>query len=160
MATGAAFASDHALAAFAGTYRYVGGKNQVEKLEKAVEEACEGMNFVVRPLAQPRIVKSLYPVATVNFRVSGSQTSIARPGIPTMTGDPDGGRFSWVDKRGLKSKVSFDWKGSTLRVVVKQSDGYSVVDWRFSDGGRLGFRMKIEHDKLTNTLRYGLSYKR
>lgn len=153
-------AAVHPIASFAGTYRYVGGQKQITKLHAAIDEVCQEMNFVFRQFAQPRLEKSLKPVPKVEFRVSGSQTTIVRPGIPTMQGNVDGGRFSWKDKRGVKSNVTFRWNDDALKISVKQSDGQSQLNWHFKDEGRMTLRMKIEHEKLPSPLRYALSYKR
>ena len=129
-------------------------------MHAAVDDVLQDINFVVRTMAQPRLHKGLHPVSSVTFKVTGSVTSISRPGIPTMTGNADGGRFSWVDKRGIDTKVNFSWNDGHLRVVCKQSDGHSVLDWRFKDEGRLGFHMKIVHERLSKPLSYAYSYKR
>ena len=160
LATRSAVAADHPMLSFAGKYRYAGGEKQVSKLHAAIDEVCAEMNFVFRQFAQPRLQKSLEPVATVDFRISGSQIAIVRPGIPTIEGPVDGSRFSWNDKRGVKSTVIFRWVDDTLQVSIKQSDGKSMLKWRFQDEGRLTLNMKIEHDKLPSSLRYSLSYKR
>jgi hypothetical protein len=160
LAAGRVHAAEHPIASYAGTYRYVGGQKQIARMHEAVDEVCRDLNFVLRNFAQPRLEQGLRPVPRVTFQVTGSHTTISRPGIPTMAGNANGGRFSWVDKRGIDTKVNFKWKGDTLRVVCRQSDGHSVLDWRFRDEGRLGFRMKIVHEKLSKPLSYSYSYKR
>ena len=157
---GTSLAGPDGLHSFAGTYKYSGGKKQIDELHAAIDEVCEEMNFVFRQFARPKLVKSLEPVKTAEFTFTGRQAKLVRPGIPTMEGVVDGGRFAWKDPEGRKSTVTFREGDKALLVRVKQKDGLSRLNWHFRPGGGLTLRASIDHDKLPKTLKYKLSYKR
>lgn len=155
-------ATDPGPTAIAGNYRYSGGDKQREQLIEAIEAVVADMNFIARPIARKRLRESNLPSAELHLVFSDDEITIARPGRPTVSAPLDGSMVVWKSPDGDEFEVRHRLVGDHRLVQEFVGDGNRsenifALD---PDGSRLTVQTTITADRLPETLRFSMSYRR
>jgi hypothetical protein len=154
---------DSALQRYVGTYRYVGGAEEIRALDAAIDEVVSQMNFLIRGIARRRLREPNLPSEKVIISSKDEQIRIDRPGQPTVSAPADGRPVTWrhpEDGDVFEVQHGIDERG----VLYQRFKGErSVSRNRFvfaDDGESLIIHTEIEADRLPAPLRFKMSYRR
>ncbi len=143
----------------AGSYVYIPERSA--NIEKAVEQTVADMNFVARPVARSRLVKTNQPYQRITLGLNGEQVSITtdkRAPIVTKAGTPG---VSWTREDGERMQVSTAWTGPVLVQTFAAEDGKRVNHFQLNaEGKELAVKVHVSSSKLKKPLTYTLVYKR
>ena len=146
---------------FAGNYTYAGGDKQRAAYDAAVEKGIEGIFFAVRPIARGKVKDKTEIKTAIGFAFANGQiTSIANGEAPAASKD-DGTPMPFKhagENVKLSQKITGD--GHLLQ-TFSSADGTRVNDYVLSaDGKMLTVGVTITASKLTNPVKYTLTYRR
>ena len=147
--------------AFSGSYRYVGGEAEIERLDEAIETVVQKMNFLFRSIARRRIRAPNLPSEQLLLRASEGEIRIERPGRPTVSAPADGTAVRWMAPGGDAFFVRHHVEGGQLHQSFQGRSSLSVNDMELSpDGRRLVVHTSIQATRLPGTLRFSFTYER
>ncbi len=156
-------ASDTALERFVGTYRYVGGEEEIQALDRAIEDVVAQMIFFIRGIARRRLRAPNLPSKEVSVLSDKAQIRIVRPGQPEVSAPADGEPITWrhpTDGDVFRVSHGIDEKGA----LYQRFEGdRSVSRNRFvlgKDAKRLTIHTEITADRLPAPLRFKMTYAR
>lgn len=155
--------SDAALERFIGTYRYVGGEDEIQALDRAIDEVVAQMNFFVRGIARRRLRAPNLPSKEVTVVAENEQIRIVRPGQPEVSAPADGEPITWrhpIDGDVFRVRHGIDAQGA----LYQRFEGdRSVSRNRFvlgKDAKRMTIHTEITADRLPTPLRFKMTYER
>ncbi|KPK16155.1 MAG: hypothetical protein AMJ62_06585 [Myxococcales bacterium SG8_38] len=154
---------DPKLQRYIGTYRYVGGDQDIEALDAAIEEVVSQMNFLIRGIARRRLRAPNLPSKRVIVSVEEGQIQIDRPGQPEVSAPADGKPITWrhpEDGDVFEVRHGVDAQGALYQRFAGER---SVSRNRFvlgDDGESLTIHTVITADRLPAPLRFKMSYQR
>ncbi len=100
-------ASDPELLPLLGTYRFAGGQEETQEVERAIDEAVEEMNVFIRGIARRRLQEPNLPTDELRISLGGDMITIARTGQPKVSAPATGKRVPWRNPRnGNELEVS------------------------------------------------------
>lgn len=152
-----------AIQKFLGTYRYVGGKAQIDELDAAIEEVVSEMNFFIRGIARRRLREPNLPSEEVTIAFDDGSIRIDRPGQPQVSAPANGRAITWrhpEDGDVFEVQHGIDGQG---RLYQRFEGERSVSRNRFvlgEDGETLTIHTHIEANRLPAPLRFRMSYRR
>jgi hypothetical protein len=154
---------DSALQRYVGTYRYIGGAEEIRALDAAIEEVVSQMNFLIRGIARRRLREPNLPSEKLIISSKDEQIRIDRPGQPAVSAPADGRPITWrhpEDGDVFEVQHGIDERG----VLYQRFKGErSVSRNRFvfpDDGESLIIHTEIEADRLPAPLRFKMTYRR
>ena len=147
-----------ALDRYAGTYRVL--PRECDEIRPVVERAVARMNFLIRPIARSRLMKTqiLFPTITVistdtEFRirhVNGTEIAHADLSSAVKAKAPDG--------TDITVRVS---AGPPLVESYESTDGQRENTYHLSpDGSKLTVQVRVSSPRLPDEIRYRLVYER
>jgi len=161
--TAEAKASQTELQRFVGTYRYVGGDEEIRALDRAIEDVVAQMNFFIRGIARRRLRAPNLPSKEVSVLSENGQIRIVRPGQPEVSAPADGEPITWrhpTDGDVFRVSHGIDHKGA----LSQRFEGdRSVSRNRFvldEDAKRMTIHTEITADRLPAPLRFEMTYER
>ncbi len=152
-----------ALQRFAGTYRYVGGDEEIEALDRAIDQVVSQMNFFIRGIARRRLRAPNLPSKELGVFLEKGQIRIDRPGQPEVSAPADGKPITWrhpsdgdvfrvshgIDDQGaLYQRFEGERSVSLNRFILSESDK------------RVTIHTVITADRLPAPLRFKMTYER
>jgi hypothetical protein len=148
--------------ALEGTFVLVEKQENVEKaIEAAIDKTVEPLNFVVRPIAKHRLMKTNNPYKRITIALPEGRVSIVTDArAPILT--PDGGKpIQWKREDGEVFDVSARWENGVLKQTFEAPDGKRVNTFEVSDdGSELILEVTVTSEKLKKPLVYKVFYKR
>lgn len=150
-----------AQARFAGTFRYVGGEAQRQNLQAAIEAAVMELNALIRGIGRKRLTEANPIREQITFAVDGDRvTATFAPGR-TISGILGGPAVPWTSDSGKPVTVAFSLVKGRLVMNFTADDGTRRAVYTLDESGdKLTMSVTITSERLTNPLKYALSYKR
>jgi hypothetical protein len=137
---------------------FSGGRAQLSRLDAAIESAIADMPGVLRPFARRRLRASHRPGGPIELVRSPGRIQIRMSGKPTIEGRPESA-FGWTGVTGERYRVTIAPRPSSdLDIRFKGDHGTTLLSMRGS--GPLTVSLVADDDRLGDTLRFALSYKR
>jgi len=146
---------------FAGSYRCVGGEAQRTELEAASEAAVQELNALIRGIGRKRLKESNVIRDSITIAVDGDKvTTTFAPGR-SVGGKLEGPSVPWTSDSGKPLTVKFSLvKGRLVMTFTADDGGRKSVFTLNETGDRMTLSVTITSERLTNPLKYALSYKR
>jgi len=144
-----------------GTYRYVGGAAQRQRLESAIDRTVQQLNALIRGIGRRRLTESNQIRDAVELKIQGDKvTTIFTPG-GTVTTTLGASAISWTTDTGKSVKVKSALVKGRLVQDFQADDGSRrnvfTVD---ASGDKLTLSVTIRSDRMPEPLKYALSYRR
>jgi len=146
---------------FAGTYRFVGGETQRQELEAAIEAAVQELNALIRGIGRKRLKESNVIREQISIAVDGDKVTTTFAAGRTISGRLEGPAVPWTSDTGKPLQVKFSLvKGRLVQTFTADDGGRRSVFTLNDAGDRMTLSVTITSERLTNPLKYALSYKR
>ena len=100
--TAQAEASDPEPFPLLGTYRFAGGLEETQKVERAIDEAVDEMNLFIRGIARRRLREPNLPTDELRISLGGDTITVARTGQPKVSAPATGKREHSRHKRPFR----------------------------------------------------------
>jgi len=149
-----------ALGQLAGTYSYVGNRNDDEAVIKAQSDAATaGMSRMELKRAAPRLESSTrIPERVVIAQRSGNIVFEMDDYVVTV---PDnGGTATVTTPLGESADASFDLETATLLQSVAKTGGRKRNTFRFDETGKLVMQIRVTNSRLAAPVVFTLRYAR
>lgn len=150
-------------APLAGAYRFIGGESEIERMDRAIDDAVEELNFLIRGLARRRLREPNFPSERLRIVEEGAQIRIERTGQPDIAAPADGSPIEWRNpENGNTLEIRHEMAGPrVLEQQMRGDRGLSVNRYVLSDdGSNLTVRTVITADKLSAPVRFSTTYAR
>ena len=146
---------------FAGTFRYAGGEAQRQGLEAAIEAAASELNALIRGIGRKRLKESNPVREQITIAVDGDKVSMTFEPGRTVTGRLEGPSVPWTSDSGKPVQVTFSLvKGRLVQTFKAEDGGRRSVYSLDETGARLTLSVTITSERLSNPLKYALTYRR
>lgn len=151
------------LGRISGTYRYVGGEEEVRAVEQAIDEVVDQMNVFIRGIARRRLRAPNLPTNELRITLEDGQIRVVRTGQPEIAAPQSGERVAWRNPRNgnelqVAHRVNSD---GVLEQSLVGDNGVSTNSFIPStDGLRLSIRTVIRAEKLPAPIRFSTTYRR
>lgn len=159
---GDAAALEQESARIVGTYRFVGGAAEVDRVERAIDDTVDEMNVFIRGIARRRLKAPNLPTDALHITCDEGLITVARTGQPPISAPADGTPVTWRNPdNGNELQVTHRMKdAATLEQVLTGDRGVSTNVFRSSATGRMKVSTTIEADALPSTVRFTTTYAR
>jgi hypothetical protein len=159
---GRASAPDPTLDRFVGVYRFVGGPKEVREVERAIDDAVDQLNVLIRGIARRRLEEPNLPTDELQISVDGDSITIARSGQPEISAPTTGRVVTWENPdNGNELRVAHVVvKDGRLEQRLIGDRGVSKNLFALARDGRLTVQTTIDADKLPSTIRFSTTYAR
>jgi hypothetical protein len=159
---GRANAPKPALDRFVGVYRFVGGPKEVREVERAIDDAVDELNVLIRGIARRRLEEPNLPTDELRISVDGDSITIARSGQPEISAPTTGRVVTWENPdNGNELRVAHVVvKDGRLEQRLIGDRGVSKNVFALARDGRLTVQTTIDADKLPSTIRFSTTYAR
>lgn len=148
-------------ARFAGTFRYAGGQAQRDNLAAAIEAAAMEMNALIRGIARKRLTEANPVREQMSFVVEGTKVTATFAAGRTITGTIGGPKVAWTSDSGKPLTVMFSLVKGRLIMDFKAEDGGRRSTFTLDESGdKLTMSVTVTSERLTNPLKYALTYRR
>jgi hypothetical protein len=152
-------AAEPSPAAFTGTWRHAGGRQEDEARRKAIEEATRDVPGFFRDKARRRLDERTAPPGTLTLRIEGERLALSRGGKTISL--RLGGEPIALERDGERILLSARLDGNELVLLGKGDKGQSVTTYVLSpDGERLTSAVRMTGERLRGALRYRSTYRR
>lgn len=155
----ASSAAHESVDAFAGTYRFVGGKAQRDARDAAIDEVVSEMNLFVRGIARDRLRESNAIPTRITMQRSGESIAIAFDDR-SYEARLDGTTTKVVGITGDTMKYRVQVLPRGVRQSFDGEDGGRINTMKTGDEGRLDVQVEVHSSRLPRTLRYRLAFRR
>jgi hypothetical protein len=142
-----------------GSYTFI--VEASDDVNRAIEQAVSGMNFITRPVARSRLRRLNLPYQ--RLRISQTPTEVTTiPDSHTPVVSPlDGTTIRWRREDGESFDVSTQWEDGALRQTFKAEDGQRTNRYSLApDGKTLTMQVTITSPRLPKPLTYSLRYRK
>jgi hypothetical protein len=133
-----------------------------DNVQAAIERTIRPMNFIIRPIARHRLLRTNRPPAHLTILMRDDSLVVTFEGHPPIVTPLDGAKAPW--KSGVSKEtyyVSSVLSGDTLHQVITASDGHRNDDFVFFDGGEhMVLHVLLEAEHLPGPLDYTLEFRR
>lgn len=155
-------ASDPELLPLLGTYRFAGGQEETQEVERAIDEAVEEMNVFIRGIARRRLQEPNLPTDELRISLGGDMITVARTGQPKVSAPATGKRVAWRNPRnGNELEVSHRiTPAGALEQKLVGDRGTSTNVFTISADGKLSMKTTVTADKLPSAIRFTTTYVR
>jgi hypothetical protein len=146
---------------FAGTFKFVGGEAQRTTVANAIETAVQELNALIRGIGRKRLTESNVIREQITIAVDGAKVSMTFAPGRTLTCTIDGPAVDWTSDSGKPVKVKLTAVKGRLVHNYQAEDGSRQSVYTLDDAGdKLTLSVTVKSDRLTNPIKYALSYKR
>jgi len=145
---------------FAGTWQHIGGESEQNGLLKAIEGSIADLNFLLRPLARNRLVKTSRIPSQVVIETEERQVSVRQGRDPMLT-SPLGAVIPVTSVEGDRIELSFRMRDGALVQRVANPDGARQTVYRLDPkGNRLFAEITTSSRYFSKALVYQLTFER
>ena len=149
------------LSVWSGLFHYVGGAKERTLIEAAIEEATEGLNEVMKRAARMRLEEVSRPYKAVRFEYLGDRFQSWIDGIGPWVSGVAGELIKERGRDGQRVEVSHYVGPTKLVQVIRTRQGQRTNVYSMSkDKKHMTLDVRIDGDKLPETVRFKLSYER
>lgn len=146
---------------FAGTYKFSGGDAQRQTVTDAIEAAVQELNALIRGIGRKRLTESNQIRDSITIAVDGSKVSMTFAPGRTLTCVLDGPAVDWTSDSGKPVKVKLTAvKGRLVHNYTADDGSRQSVYTLDESGDKLTLSVTVKSDRLTNPVKYALSYRR
>lgn len=146
---------------FAGTFKFVGGEAQRTTVADAIEAAVQELNALIRGIGRKRLTESNVIREQITIAVDGAKVSMTFAPGRTLTCTIDGPAVDWTSDSGKPVKVKLTAVKGRLVHNYQAEDGSRQSVYTLDESGdRLTLSVTVKSDRLTNPIKYALSYKK
>lgn len=146
---------------FAGTFKFVGGEAQRTTVAEAIEAAVQELNALIRGIGRKRLTESNVIREQITIAVDGAKVSMTFAPGRTLTCTIDGPAVDWTSDSGKPVKVKLTAVKGRLVHNYQAEDGSRQSVYTLDESGdRLTLSVTVKSDRLTNPIKYALSYKK
>ena len=144
-----------------GTWRYVGGKGQINKMIKAIEDATDDMNFITRPIARSRLEDTNEAYRAITIAFSGGNISVKRDSQAAIVSPESGAGAKWTSPDDKTYTVTQQLKGNKVVQSFAAGDGRKTAAYVLGKSGdTMTLSITVSSPKLPKKVTYFLSYKK
>ena len=145
--------------ALTGSYAYVEAES--DAIRPAIEKAVADMNFITRPIARGRLVRTKEPYCRITIQQSGSQVTITTDDRAPIVAHSDGNPMKWIREDGEVMDLTTAWANASLEQTFIAEDGQRKNVFELSpDGNTLQMHVTVTSPRLAAPLTYTLRYRR
>lgn len=161
-AAGEAQALEPDLDRLLGTYRFVGGQEEVRKVERAIDKAVDEMNVFIRGIARRRLKEPNLPTDELRISLTDGAITVARTGQPAISAPATGERITWRNPtNGNELEVTHRiTKEGALEQKLIGDRGTSRNVFGLRKDRQVEMKTTITADKLPSTIRFATTYAR
>ncbi len=146
---------------FAGTYRYVGGAAQRQAIDDAIEAAVRELNALIRSIGRKRLRESNPVREQMTIAVNGDKVTMTFAPGRVLTATINGPAVPWTSESGKPIQVKLSLVNGRLVHNFTSEDGSRRSVYTLDEtGDRLTLSVLLNSDRLTNPIKYALSYRR
>jgi len=146
---------------FNGRYVWSGNTNEAAAVAREVDAAAHALIFFLRPIARPRLARSIAPYAMIDFAMGASNAVVfTRTGEPPIHGVIGGEPVKWESEEGTIQNVTFVLTADgKLQQTFNETDGARVNCFALAPGGtNLILDVTVSSKRLGHVIRYSLTY--
>ena len=145
---------------FVGTWQHVGGETEEAGLLSAIEHCVAELNFLIRPLARSRLVKSSPIPDRVVIQTEAALVSVTQGNGPALS-SPLGSVLPVTSPEGETIELSYRLQQDSLVQRVENGDGARQTIYRAVAGGkRLTAEVTTTSRFFSSALVYTLTFER
>jgi hypothetical protein len=146
---------------FAGTFKFVGGEAQRTTVANAIETAVQELNALIRGIGRKRLTESNVIRESITIAVDGAKVSMTFAPGRTLSCTIDGPAVDWTSDSGKPVKVKLTAVKGRLVHNYQAEDGSRQSVYTLDESGdKLTLSVTVKSDRLTNPIKYALSYKK
>jgi hypothetical protein len=133
-----------------------------DNVQAAIERTIRPMNFIIRPIARHRLLRTNHPPARLTILAGPDSLTVTFEGHPPIVTPRDGTSVPWDSGVSRETYyVRSAIAGDTLHQTIIASDGHRQDDFVFLNGGqRLELHVVLTADRLPSPLDYTLEFRR
>lgn len=144
---------------FEGSYALVA--EQSDDIAGAIEAGVAKMNFIKRPIARGRLMKTNPAYQAIAITRTEAGVSVTLDGRAPIVSPASGEAVRWKREDGELFDVRSDWQGGVLRQTFAARDGQRENLFTLDpDGHTLRLRVTITSGQLPVPIVYTLVYRR
>lgn len=145
--------------ALSGSFAYVQAES--DPIRPAIEKAVADMNFITRPIARGRLVRTNEPYQRITIQQAGSQVTITTDDRTPIVAQSDGHPMKWTREDGEVMDLTTGWADGTLEQTFIAEDGQRKNVFELSpDGNTMAMHVTVTSPRLAAPLTYTLRYRR
>jgi hypothetical protein len=129
------------------------------EVQRAVDEAAEGVSWAFRGIARPKLAKNAEPCRSYQFSRDGELFRVHCEGSEIFEWTV-GKRSAFIDERGQSLTASLFQEGSTYILTLQNDQGGKRWRYGFRDDGTLKVELEIFSQHLQKPMRWALDYRR
>lgn len=142
-----------------GTFVYVAEGS--DDIDRAIQQAVSGMNFITRPIARGRLKKTNAPYGSLSLSHTPSQVTVTTDGRAPIVTPASGEPAKWTREDGEVLDVSTEWQNGRLVQTFAAEDGKRVNVYSLgADGNTLSLQVTVSSPRLPEPMTYTLRYRR
>ena len=142
-----------------GTYTYLEAES--DAVRPAIEQAVARMNFITRPIARGRLVRTNVPYQTITIRREGDQVTVITDDRAPIVATADGNPMKWTREDGEVLDLTTQWVDERLEQTFVAEDGQRKNVFSLGpDGDTLEMQVTVTSPRLSAPLTYTLRYRR
>ncbi len=146
-------------ASVAGTWRHEAGKTEAAERDEAIDNATQGMGFLMRGRAREHLHEATRPWRELTLTKENDQLTFSSNGLSMkMTIDGPATRVS--GERGAGTTQARYKDGKLVIIAQSEAGTRTTVFHPSSDGRRLTLEVSLASQKLGKTIRYRETYVR
>lgn len=130
-----------------------------DNVRQAIDAAVARMNFVTRPIARGRLVRTNTAYERVVLNFDQREVTVTFDQRAAIKSPANGTPIKWKREDGEEFDLSTEWENGRLEQTFKAEDGQRVNVFSI-DGDTLTMNVTITSPRLTAPLRYKLVYNR
>jgi hypothetical protein len=145
-----------------GTLVYALEPDLGDNVQAAIERTIRHMNFIIRPIARHRLLRTNRPPAHLTFEMRPDSLVVTFEGHPPIVTPRDGTSAPWASGVSRETYyVKSSIFGDTLQQTITASDGHRRDDFVFSDDGEcVALHVVLVAEHLPAPLDYTLEFRR
>lgn len=130
-----------------------------DNVRQAIDAAVARMNFVTRPIARGRLVRTNAAYERVVIAFDQREVTVTFDQRAAIKSPANGTPIKWTREDGEVFDLSTEWENGRLEQTFKAEDGQRVNVFSV-DGNTLTMNVTITSPRLSAPLRYKLVYNR
>jgi hypothetical protein len=146
---------------YAGSYSFVGGDRERNAINAAIERATDGLNFIIRPIANDRIRGASPVPGAVTIRFPPGQVEVLAITGRIWRSPENGPAVPGQGVTGDPVRITSRWENGHLVQILATDEGARRNDYILNaDGRTLTLRVTTSSPRLPRSVIYDLTYRR